>query len=34
METIRSHMRRIYRKMNVHSRNEMLRVARAAGLNR
>jgi LuxR family maltose regulon positive regulatory protein len=34
METIRSHMRRIYRKMNVHSRDEMMRVARAAGLNR
>jgi LuxR family maltose regulon positive regulatory protein len=34
IETIRSHLRRIYRKMNVHSRAEMMQAARAAGLHR
>lgn len=31
-ETVRSHLRRIFAKMNVHSRAEMLDAARAAGL--
>jgi ATP/maltotriose-dependent transcriptional regulator MalT len=34
VETIRSHLRRIYRKMKVHSRAEMVQAARTAGLHR